>query len=325
MSYNIDSSHKRPSMMGTPYNSFSHHRRASTNASLLAPPGPPSIYYHSRQPSLYQISPLVTPNTIRSHDASPVPASGSSHSPGESPSLPPTDGNNSPSQGDTLGEKLSLTPVSTSVGTSEESEVQPSRTRSPRRPTGRSASTPAIRQLAYESVPSTESQTPRDSPHNSPRGSLNSLPTNARGSSMSSLRAPAMSHRPTSVNSLSSSRYLHLGPTGGAPHQGRPIALEMPRLLGAKPDMNGDYFSSVGVQESQSFGLGLDEMGRMRRSSSRLTNSYMDLTISPTHSTFPRSAADRVTPRQLEAGQKRVRTSSIQNNRLVAEGNEPEE
>lgn len=33
MSYNIDSSHKRPSMMGTPYNSFSHHRRASTNAS----------------------------------------------------------------------------------------------------------------------------------------------------------------------------------------------------------------------------------------------------------------------------------------------------
>lgn len=241
---------------------------------VLAPPGPPSIYYHSRQPSLYQISPLVTPNTIRSHDASPVPASGSSHSPGESPSLPPTDGNNSPSQGDTFGEKLSLTPVSTSVGTSEESEVQPSRTRSPRRPTGRSASTPAIRQLAYESVPSTESQTPRDSPHNSPRGSLNSLPTNARGSSMSSLRAPAMSHRPTSVNSLSSSRYLHLGPTGGAPHQGRPIALEMPRLLGAKPDMNGDYFSSVGVQESQSFGLGLDEMGRMRRSSSRLTNSY---------------------------------------------------
>lgn len=94
---------------------------------------------------------------------------------------------------------------------------------------------------------------------------------------MSSLRAPAMSHRPTSVSSLSSSRYPHFGPGGGAPHQGRPIALEMPRLLGSKPDMNGDYFSSVGVQkvqESQSFGLGLDEMGRMRRSSSRLTNSY---------------------------------------------------
>lgn len=33
MSYNIDSSQRRPSMMGTPYNSFSHHRRASTRAS----------------------------------------------------------------------------------------------------------------------------------------------------------------------------------------------------------------------------------------------------------------------------------------------------
>lgn len=33
MSYNNNSSQRRPSVMGTPYNSFSHHRRASTHAS----------------------------------------------------------------------------------------------------------------------------------------------------------------------------------------------------------------------------------------------------------------------------------------------------
>lgn len=59
---------------------------------------------------------------------------------------------------------------------------------------------------------------------------------------------------------------------------------------------------------------------------SLLTGYTVDLTPSPTHSTFPRSATDRqMTPRQLEAGQKRARTSGIQNNRSVLEGNELEE
>lgn len=245
---------------------------------VLAPPPPSSIYYHSRHQSSNQISPLVTPNTIPSHDASPpMAASGSSHSPNESPSFPPTDTNSSAPQGNMPGEKPFLTPINTGVGTSEESEVQPSRAKSPERPKGRSPSAFAIHQEPYEAGPSIESQTPRDSPHNSPRASLNSLPNNARGSSMTSLRASAIGHRPTSMNSLGSSKYLHFGPAGGAPHQGRPVALEMPKLLGARPDMNGDFFSSVGVQklqESQSFGLGLDEMGRMRRPSSRPFNSY---------------------------------------------------
>lgn len=245
---------------------------------VLAPPRPSSIYYHSRQQSFNQISPMVTPNTIPSHNASPpIPASGSSHSADESPSFLPADSNNPAPQGDMPGEKPILTPINTSVGTSEESEVQPSRAKSPGRPKSRPPSAFAIRQEPYEAGPSIESQTPRDSPHNSPRASLNSLPNNARGSSMSSLRASAMGHRPTSMNSLGSSKYLHFGPAGGAPHQGRPVALEMPRLLGARPDTNGDFFSSVGVQklqESQSFGLGLDEMGRMRRSSGRPFNSY---------------------------------------------------
>lgn len=44
-------------------------------------------------------------------------------------------------------------------------------------------------------------------------------------------------YRPGSMTSLSSRNYLHVGPARGAPHQGRPVQLEMPKPLAKGGDM----------------------------------------------------------------------------------------
>lgn len=76
--------------------------------------------------------------------------------------------------------------------------------------------------------------------------------------------------RPYSMTSISSSRQ-YMGPVGGAPHQGRPLQLEMPRLLGARPDHNGDFFWGT-ARPSEGFSLNTaDSRGGHQRMSSGLS------------------------------------------------------
>ncbi|KAK4689478.1 hypothetical protein P7C73_g645, partial [Tremellales sp. Uapishka_1] len=90
--------------------------------------------------------------------------------------------------------------------------------------------------------------------------------------------------RPTSMSSISS-RYLHVGPAGGAPHQKR-MTLEMPRPLGARPDENGDFFGSAG-RLGLGDGLGWEERERKHsRKSSRAWNEA-DYASPPIHQRVP--------------------------------------
>lgn len=52
---------------------------------------------------------------------------------------------------------------------------------------------------------------------------------------------------------------------GGAPHQ-RHVQVEMPRLLGARPDSNGDFFAGMPrSQESMHWGGSMDGSDRSKR------------------------------------------------------------
>ncbi|TYJ56769.1 hypothetical protein B9479_002539 [Cryptococcus floricola] len=248
-----DMRQRQPSSMSGLASLGGHHRRTSTYSSsaMLAPPRASSTYHHSashsRQPSYH--SPMMTPNSMPVHDGSPpMGASGSSQS-SNSPSMTPqTPG--SASGHITEGDRPPLAPINTHIG-GENAVAGPSRSGS-------------------------QFNTPGGSPSNSPRTSLNGLPSPNRGF------ARSHSQRPMSMNSLSSRSYLHVGPSGGAPHQ-RPVVLEMPKRLGARPDGSGDFFSSVGRMPESSSGLGLDEMGRVRRNSRPMD----DYPTSPLRSTHP--------------------------------------
>lgn len=76
-----------------------------------------------------------------------------------------------------------------------------------------------------------------------PGGSTPPSPTRTSSPHPSTAYSPRSSHsasfsnpprfpRPDSMLSLSGRSYMHVGPARGAPHQGRPVQLEMPRLLG---------------------------------------------------------------------------------------------
>ncbi|ODN76033.1 hypothetical protein, variant [Cryptococcus amylolentus CBS 6039] len=234
-------------------------------AAMLGPPRPSSTYHHSashsRQPSYH--SPMMTPNAMPVHDGSPpMGASGSSQS---SDSTPQTPG--SASGHITEGDRPPLAPINTHIG-GENAVAGPSRGGS-------------------------QYNTPGGSPSNSPRASLNGLPSPNRGF------ARSHSQRPMSMNSLSSRSYLHVGPSGGAPHQ-RPVVLEMPKRLGARPDGNGDFFYSVGRLPESSSGLGLDEMGRVRRNS-RPMDDYPTSPLRSTHPGPPSARRPLATP-SSEAG-----------------------
>ncbi|WWD22399.1 hypothetical protein CI109_106890 [Kwoniella shandongensis] len=276
MAYHSQSiAHGRSGSMAT----MGHQRRASTYSSLLPPPRAPSTYgNHSRQPSIYTNYPVATPSS-GSHEASPpLPPSTSSGS-SETPSLS-TGGANTPGGAMPMsvpdGSKPVLAPIVTQLsrdnsGSSEEMRAgqRPRHVSSVDRLRGDAhgpnqgngsdrAPSPA------STRPGSEMGTEYNSRANSPHASMSGFP------SPGSLPRPSSSRpgypRPSSMNSLSSSRYLHVGPAGRAPHQGRPIQLEMPRLLGARPDSNGDFFGSTGrIHEGPS--LGLDEMGRINRGS----------------------------------------------------------
>ena len=91
----------------------------------------------------------------------------------------------------------------------------------------------------------------------------------------------------TSISS--SSRYHQPGPIGGAPHNGRPVQLEMPRLLGARPDQNGDFFWGSGLKASETFNLGFEEsrIGHSRMPSRPQTEYFDAPTGSPPRARLP--------------------------------------
>ena len=76
----------------------------------------------------------------------------------------------------------------------------------------------------------------------SPRPSLYGFPGSSgpRQSHASGLAPGGSLSRPYSMHSLSSS----LPRMGGAPHQ-RHVQVELPKLLGARPDQNGDFFPGM--------------------------------------------------------------------------------
>lgn len=80
---------------------------------------------------------------------------------------------------------------------------------------------------------------PYSVPEESPDGGY-SPPFPSSGSPSRTSSSPMLSQgRPNSMSSLSSRGYLHVGPARGAPHQGRPIQLSMPRMLStASSDMD---------------------------------------------------------------------------------------
>ncbi|KAK8845453.1 hypothetical protein IAR55_006166 [Kwoniella newhampshirensis] len=266
-----------PSSMAT----MGHQRRASTYSSLLPPRASSTYNSHSRQPSFYTTYPIATPSS-GSHEASPpMPPSTSSGS-SDAPSLS-TGGANTPGGvplrvPEDVGEtKPVLAPIVTQL--SRDNSASSGEMRAGPRPRhvssidrlrsdGQGANRGPDSDRASSPVstrPTSEMGLDFNSRANSPHASLNGFP------SPGSLPRPMSSRpggypRPSSMNSLSSSRYLHVGPAGRAPHQGRPIQLEMPRLLGARPDSNGDFFGSTG-RFNEGPALGLDEMGRMTRSS----------------------------------------------------------
>ncbi|WVO18463.1 hypothetical protein L204_106180 [Cryptococcus depauperatus] len=297
-----------------------NHRRTSTYSTLLAPPRGSSTYNHSRHPSYHQTSPAVTPRNFAASDASsPIPVSGaSSESHSVSTSAPHTPGLQSQLLPiDQQTGKPYLAPLDTRVGDNQESEGieprpvsvataergQPVISHPHKSDFVQSSSSPTMRQppdAPYELSPAHSNiPSPHDSPQDSPHASSRGL--SPRTSSASNLRSGGIGHRPLSMNSLGSGRYLHFGPAGGAPHQGRPVALEMPKRLGVVPDVNGDFFTGVGISQLQgSADLGLDELGRMRKTSNKQTF-QVDYESSPTRATFHGRSNERLpTHRQVE-------------------------
>ena len=219
---------------------------------------------HSRQPSFYASYPVGTPST-GSHEHSPpvhpattpLATSGSS----SSENSPPLSGVNTPAV------KPALAPINTSLhrdsSGSSDGHPLPRQTSVDRlRQEAGSGSTrapsPAFSGSGHERNPS-ESGSSRAT---SPRPSLyGGMPSPARQSFSSSL-APGNQHRPYSMHSLNSA--AGGSRIGGAPHQ-RHVQLEMPRLLGARPDSNGDFFGGMPISRDSMHWGTLD--GHVRRPS----------------------------------------------------------
>ncbi|OCF71209.1 hypothetical protein I204_08162 [Kwoniella mangroviensis CBS 8886] len=285
---------RQSTMMGGGMN---HQRRTSTYSASMAPPRPSSTFAsHSRSPSSHINYPITTMASMN-HDASPpMPPSTSSTS---SDSPPLSTGANIPAHpfpSPAAGHKPTLTPIDTSLsrgGSASSDDLRGGH--KPRRV----ASIDRLRGEGNQSGNGSErAPSPASSRHpsesgvdysrgNSPHTSMIGLPSSG-GPGRNSYPSPRSSigyPRPGSMASLGSSRYLHVGPAGRAPHQGRPIQLTMPTLLGARPDENGDFFGQTGRLDG-GYQLGLDEMGRMRRMSNRQYNEQ-DYQPSPIHTRAP--------------------------------------
>ncbi|EIW73300.1 hypothetical protein TREMEDRAFT_73037 [Tremella mesenterica DSM 1558] len=257
----------RPRQMSNAANAH----RASSYSTLLAPGRASSQYpSHSRHASGYYATyPIATPSSM-SHDASP-PMPPSLASPDASPPLPSSAGT---IQADM---KPNLSPINTrldrgtSIGSGEHLAHQPRHKSSVDRlrndalfgPGSDRAPSPASAHSRGGSdlgEPSSRNTSPHPSTHAFP--SPSGMPRQSFASNLSP------SHRPLSMASLGSSRYLHVGPAGGAPHQGRPIQLEMPRPLGARPDASGDFFHQMQMPKIlDGFNLSFEE--RQRQNSNR--------------------------------------------------------
>ncbi|WVQ62605.1 uncharacterized protein L199_000752 [Kwoniella botswanensis] len=276
----------------------SHQRRPSTYSASMAPPRPSSTFAsHSRSPSSHINYPITTMASMN-HDASPpMPPSTSSTS---SDSPPLSTGANTPAHpfpSPAAGHKPTLTPIDTSL--SRGGSASSDDLRGDPRPR-HVASIDRLRGEGNQSGNGSErASSPASSRHpsesgvdysrgNSPHTSMVGLPSPGGPHGRNSYPSPRSSigyPRPGSMASLGSSRYLHVGPAGRAPHQGRPIQLTMPTLLGARPDENGDFFGQTG-RLNGGYQLGLDEMGRMRRISNRQYNEQ-DYQPSPIHTRAP--------------------------------------
>ena len=200
--------------------------------------GRPSSQYpsHSRQTSYYATYPIATPSSGSQEASPPMPPSTAS---GDSP---PFTGQSTPAV------KPILTPIDTrlhregSVSSGEQQQARHKSSVDRLRNEAMTGSGPGSdRAPSPSSVSGSQTGDSRTtSPHPSMHGFP--MPSTLPRPSFSSNLGP--SHRPLSMTSMGSSRYLH-PPAGGAPHQGRPIQLEMPKPLGARPDASGDFFHSV--------------------------------------------------------------------------------
>lgn len=201
---------------------------------------------HSRQPSYYNSYPIATPSSI-SHDNSPPMLATNTPPLNTSPmtSSPPlsatgTGGANTP--------KPILAPISTGTnlhrdGSSSSGEIAPARL-------SNKSSVDRLRsQAGGDRAPSPSSYLGSGAPSEIGEGSTrpNSPHPSTYGygpgpGSQSSHSQNPRPYLPTgnrnSMGSISS-RYLHVGPAGGAPHQGRPINLSMPRPLAEGGDRSG--------------------------------------------------------------------------------------
>ncbi|WWC85781.1 uncharacterized protein L201_000647 [Kwoniella dendrophila CBS 6074] len=278
-----------------------HQRRTSNYSSLMAPPRPSSTFAsHSRSPSSHINYPITTMASMNHDGSPPLPPSVSSNSASSDSPLPST-GANTPANAlpsPVPGMKPVLAPIETSLsrgGSSSSDDLRDNRSGfRPRhmssidRLRGEGGSGPGSERApspALSSRQPSESGFDHSTRGNSPHTSMIGLPSPVHGhgsrNSYSISRSPGGYPRPGSMASLGSSRCLHVGPAGRAPHQGRPIQLTMPTLLGVRPDENGDFFGQSGRFDS-SYQLGLDEMGRMRRQSNRQYNEQ-DYQSSPIH------------------------------------------
>ncbi|WWC58090.1 uncharacterized protein I303_100625 [Kwoniella dejecticola CBS 10117] len=278
---------RQPSMMG---GGMSHQRRASTYSSLMAPPRPSSTFAsHSRSPSSHINYPITTMASMNHDGSPPMPPSSASNS-GSSDSPPLSTGANTPANAlpsPPPGMKPTLAPIDTSLsrGGSASSEdlrgaPRPRRIASIDRLKGEVGGNGSDRAPSPASSRHPSESGVDYSRGNSPHTSMIGLPSPGRNS-YSAPRSPNGYPRPGSMASLGSSRYLHVGPAGRAPHQGRPMQLTMPTLLGARPDENGDFFGQNARFDS-GYHLGLDEYGRMRKISNRQYNEQ-DYQPSPIH------------------------------------------
>ncbi|OCF39315.1 hypothetical protein I317_06897 [Kwoniella heveanensis CBS 569] len=257
----------------------------------MAPPRPSSTFNsHSRSPSSHINYPIVTPGST-SHDASPPMPPSTASNTSESPPL--STGTNTPAHPMSMpmpplhgsGGKPTLAPIDTSLQRDNSASSEEFRAAHAQRPGPRHVN--SIDRLRNEANAangngSDRAPSPASSRHpsesgndysraNSPHTSMNGFPSPSGRGSVTMPRSPNGYPRPMSMASLGSQRYLHVGPAGRAPHQGRPIQLTMPTLLGARPDENGDFFGQS-ARFNDGYHLGLDEMGRMRRISNRQYN-----------------------------------------------------
>lgn len=265
---------QRASIVGSP----SGLGRPESFAGLL--PGSPQ--YHSRQPSYYANYPIATPSTMSHETSPPIPptiisSDGSppvtaSHSGNTTPqhrsSLFPlkTDGlqrDGSGSSGSAVGEmgQLHHPRQKSSVDRLRNAAVaEGSRAPSPSQQTT----------LSGPSGPSEPGSSRANSPH--PSYGLNSSPASTlprSRHSFTNMTGYSPHARPQSMHSLSSSRFLGPGPVGNAPHHGRPIDLQMPKLLGSPMDAPSEWGQPAAYSPGPSYGMGprYDDPRHARRTS----------------------------------------------------------